>query len=430
MAITITDFISKRFNVICYVYMLMLGFIYTVFQSLFQEINVYFGLEGAFFGILITLYFLGSLFAPAIAGEISDRAGKKVTLIISCILMATGTVILSLAHSVILAGVGILVMGGGGCTFEGLLSAKITDENPNAAEKFMNFSQVFFCIGAFLGPLLSRAVKLLGGSWQIAMIASVCIFIPALISVIFLPDDKKATQTRKLAQSHVKSQAGAQEELEKAQAQDSEHEKSNKQTPEKSHDKAYSLILIKDFRFIIFFFSMLLYTGAESGVGFFITSYYNEAGFAAFGEIVLSLFWAGMIIGRLLAGILYKQSERIFTLCIISSIVFSVLLQLPWWPTIASIALFFFMGMSLSSMWPLLMAFCTLAYKRYSGTAGGLMMIGSSLGGMLLPAMIGFASSIVGVRSAFIISSSALISIMLLNYFRRKKAVLPNIGND
>ncbi|MCL2165303.1 MAG: MFS transporter [Oscillospiraceae bacterium] len=453
----ITAFFTKRFNLISFVYILTVGFVFAVYQSLLNDINEFFKLDGAFSGILITMYFVGSLFAPAVAGEVSDRAGKKVTLIAACSVMVSGIVIVSLARGVAVAGIGILLMGAGGCTFEGLLSAKITDNNPLDAEKFMNFSQVFFCIGAFLGPMLSRSVKFLGGNWQAVMIACFCIITPILVSLFWLPSDKKKLLHAEASLATMRGPGDAPGLVVKPRPDDAPDLSVTprlsdapglvvkprpddapdlsvttrlsdapglvvKPRPDDAPDKAYSLILLKDFRFIAFFLSILMYAGAEGGIGFFISSYYAEADVAVFGELALSLFWAGMIIGRLLSGVFYKHSERVIMLCLVFSTFFSVLIQLSWWPTVVSMTLFFMIGMSLSSIWPLLMAFSTLTFNQYSGTAGGLMVVGGSLGGMLLPALTGFVSNSIGVRRAFIISTFSVVSILVLNCLRRQKS--------
>ena len=371
-------FTARRFNIICFIFMLLLGLNFSVYQSLIIDINVYFGLDGASAGVLITIYFLGSLIAPALAGELSDRAGKKIVLVASCAVMIFGLVTITQAGNVIVAGIGILMTGMGGCTFEGLLSAKITDDNPHTSEKIMNFSQGFFCVGAVLGPMLSLFVKSLGGSWQMVMLIIALILLPATISLIWIPNDKKAKTDKNIS------------------------------------DKAYSLTLVKDVRFLVFFFSILLYVGAESGVGFFITGYYSEAGILDFGEIALSMFWAGMIGGRLFAGIFYKHSGKIMILCLAIAASFSLLLQFEQQPGM-SISLFFLVGLGMSAVWPLLMAFCTRTFSQYSGTAGGLMVVGASLGGMLGPALMGVLSSGIGIRKAFAVSTVAMVIILVLN---------------
>jgi len=377
---------AKKFNAICFAFMLLLGLNFSIYQSIIQDINGFFGFDGAASGIMVALYFLGALIAPGPAGELGDRTGKKMVVILSGVLMFSCILLISQARHVFILGAGILLMGASGSTLQGLLSAKIADHNPYSAKRMMNFSGCCFCVGAVVGPLLSLAIKSWGGDWQTIMLINAVIFCPGMILLLWLPKDKK-TLADKTASS-----------------------------------TAYSLELIKDVRFRIFFISIVLYVGAEVSLAFSVTTYFTEAGVAAFGEIALSLFWAGMILGRLLAGVFHKRSDLIMPLCLVFGIIFSFLLQVGP-PAIVSLVLFSLMGLSLSAVWPILMALCTQTFQRFSGTAGGLMIVGGSLGGILFPALVGVVSSGFGIRRALAIATASVALILMLNLLSRKNAM-------
>jgi len=365
--------------------MLLLGINLSAYQSIIVDINKYFGFDGASAGIFIALFFLGSLIAPAVAGELSDRMGKRVVLIFSAVVFIAGLVLVSQAWSIATTGAGVLLIGAASCTIEGLLSAKITDENPQGSEKLMNFTQLFFCVGAVMGPLLSLAVKSLGADWQVLMLVIAALFVPASISLFFIPVDK--ISERKI----------------------------------KTKEKSYSLTLIKDIKFLFFFFSMLLYVGAEAGVAFSVTGYYADIGHSFFtGEIALSLFWAGMILGRFVSGLLHKHSNKIMIVCLAASFTFSLLLQFRFQSTVST-ALFFLLGLSFSAIWPLLMAFCTQAFSKFSGTAGGLMVVGGSIGGMTLPMLMGVITNMAGAGTAMVVSTCAMFIALVLYLMSRNK---------
>jgi len=366
--------------------MLLLGINLSVYQTVLADINDFFGFEGASGGLLITLFFLGALVAPVIAGELSDRLGKKSVLIAASLIFIIGIVMVTQTTNVFICGLGVFFIGSGSCTVEGLLSAKITDENPESSEKLMNFSQLFFCVGAVLGPMLSLAARTHGADWQMIMLIVAIIFIPASFCILLLSETKK-----------------------KAIIKDKDEK-----------DSAYSMILLKDKKFLLFFFSLLLYIGAESGVAFSVTGYFTndyQNGFS--GEIALSLFWLGMIIGRFFAGVFHKISDKIMIACIVSSIIFSFLLQFQH-QVLFSVALFFLIGLSYSAIWPLLMAFCTKAFPKYSGTAGGLMVTGGALGGMSIPILMSYVANVSSIRMSFIISTCSLVIILALYLSSRR----------
>ena len=378
---------AGKFNAICYTVMFLLGLWLSVYQSVISEITDSMGTGGTFTGILIALYFFGALTVPPVAGEVSDRFGKKPVLLTAVLVMVIGIATVASTGHIVLAGLGVFLTGAGACTLEGLFSAKITDEHAENSEKIMNYSQGVFCAGAVLGPMLVLAVRVPGGVWQTSMYIIAALMAVAGGAILCLPGDNKVPERVK---------GGA----------------------------AYSFSLLRDIRFLLFFFSILLYVGAEAGVAFFITDYF-EGSTSVLGEISLSLFWGSMIIGRLIAGLLYRHSGKIMMICLFTALVFSLLLQINQ-PPFVSVCLYILIGLGMSAVWPLIMAACTRTFRSTSGTAGGLMMLGGSLGGMLIPFVIGIISSTGSVRSAILLVPAAILVTIILNLpvwrrFTRKK---------
>jgi len=364
--------------------MFLLGLFLSVYQSVIGDMSGMLGSGSELAGIMISIYFTGAFIVPIIAGELGDRIGKKNVLLAGVAVIIMGLTVAVLSHNVVLTGIGVFFMGGGACTIESLLSAKITDENPNAAEKFMNYSQVFFCLGAVLGPLLSLTVKSLGGVWQVNMYIVVFLYLIVGGFLLTIPNDRKTT-------------------LEK-----------------RTSGVSYSLTLMRDIRCLVFFFSMFLYVGGEAGVAFFVIDYFRETSVPMYGEISLSLFWASMIVGRLLAGMFYRHSGKIMAICLVVAAFFSLLLQLGQPPAV--IVFFIFMtGFGLSAVWPIIMAQCTRIFYNTSGTAGGLMTSGGALGGMLMPVFMGFLAAGGNVRNALLVVPAAMLITLILNLYLWKK---------
>ena len=367
---------GKKFNAICYTVMFLLGLWLSVYQSVVSEITGSMGSGSALTGILIALYFFGAITMPPVAGEVGDRFGKKPVLLTAVVVMIAGIVTFTSTGHIVLAGLGVFLTGAGACTLEGLFSAKITDEHADSSEKIMNYSQGFFCAGAILGPMIVLAVRVPGGVWQTSMYIIAALMAVAGGAILCLPGDKKVPGRAK---------GGA----------------------------AYSFSLMRDIRFLLFFFSILLYVGAEAGVAFFITDYF-EGSTTVLGEISLSLFWGSMIIGRLIAGLLHRHSGKIMMIGLVTAMVFSLLLQINRAPVV-SVFLYIMIGFGMSAVWPLLMAACTRAFSGTSGTAGGLMMLGGSLGGMLIPFVIGVISNAGSVRGAILLVPAAILVTIILN---------------
>jgi len=365
--------------------MLLLGLYLSVYQVVLSNITDAAGFDGAMSGVLVAIYFLGALIMPIVAGEISDRVGKKAMLLAALAVMISGILIVATTSHIVLIGLGIFFSGAGSCTIESLFSSKITDKYPQDSAKFMNYSQMFFCIGAVLGPLMSLVIKSSGGAWKTSMFIAAFLFLLAGGAVLQLPGDKNDLTENDIDRPKT----------------------------------AYSFTLVKDLRFILLFFSMLLYVGAESGLAFFTMDYYKESVSTASGEISLSLYWASMVIGRLIAGVLHRHSKKILIICLASAAVFSALLQLNL-PYMISPALFFLTGFGMSAIWPLIMSSCTQTFSSISGTAGGLMTAGGACGGMLVPFLMGLLLT-GGIRNALLVVPFCLIIPLVLIILLRRK---------
>lgn len=81
---------KTKLNIICYISMCLLGIYLSVYQNAINSIAVSYSINSTAIGFIISLHFLGSLTAPVVFGEISDRIGKKAVVVISYGIMALG----------------------------------------------------------------------------------------------------------------------------------------------------------------------------------------------------------------------------------------------------------------------------------------------------------------------------------------------------
>ena len=107
--------------------MFLLGLFLSVYQSVIGDMSGMLGSGSELAGIMISIYFTGAFIVPIIAGELGDRIGKKTALLAGVAVLIIGLTMAVLSNNVVLTGIGVFLMGGGACTIESLLSAKITD---------------------------------------------------------------------------------------------------------------------------------------------------------------------------------------------------------------------------------------------------------------------------------------------------------------
>ena len=257
------------------------------------------------------------------------------------------------------------------------------------AGPFMNGLHFFFGVGSFLVPLLiSRAAIILGqpirSYWFMAFAA-----LPAALLLIRLPGPVMPPPPA--MQTQTKTRANS------------------------------LLILVLTF----FFF---LHVGAQICFGNWIYTYTltTSSGSANMAAYLNSAFWAAITVGRLLAiPVTMRVKTSSLLLGSLIGSVASILVVLIWPASPAALWISTIgVGLSLATLYP-----STLTYigesMTLSGRITGYLFVGGSLGGMILPWLIGQLFEPVGPLSAMVIPAAALLAallvfVFLLRYLRQQ----------
>lgn len=279
---------KTRINSLCYMSMLLLGIYISVYQSIINNISKSYSINNASVGVIISLHFIGSLIAPVIFGEISDRIGKKSVVIISYNILVAGLLAVYLSDNLLLIAAGIFIIGCGFAVIEGTLSGVLSDVNTVKTSRVISISQMFFSIGAVIGPLAALLLINLSGSWKVVFLLMILSF--GLILVYFI--------RLKFGESvHIV----------------------------RSNTGLISTKLFKEKIFILLLVSMFIYVGIEEGVAFWLSTYfenlYNASQLVAY---TLSGYWASMIIGRYLASRFYDKQSLFLKGGLLTSLLFII----------------------------------------------------------------------------------------------------------
>ena len=142
-------------------------------------------------------------------------------------------------------------------------------------------------------------------------------------------------------------------------------------------------------------FILFLYVGVEMGISAWIAVYFvrvfavPEAGAA----YLVSLYWAGILIGRIGLSLFWQRSEKTLLLLLFSAfstccLVGAMVSNVAW----AAALCFFGAGLGYSVIYPLVMSVVGAAYPQQRGVAIGLAAAGGGIGMCLFPlAMSGLA---------------------------------------
>jgi FHS family glucose/mannose:H+ symporter-like MFS transporter len=325
-------------------------------------------------GILFTANFLGFIIFNVVFSMFSSRVDKRKVLIICTIIFSIFTYLFTTASTFGVLLIYMTIVGGVGGIIESLTGTMVVEINKERAGFYLNFTQVFFGIGALVGPIMAGYLDGLGYSWRIMFIATSVL---AIISAILLMIFKVEGLTR-------------QEEL---------------------HVKELGKVFrIKDFNFMII--AMILYVGAEISVwGWISTLLKNQFNITPFkSSLSVGIFWSFMIIGRLITAKLTDKMSLKNVIILLSSggTLFTFLLvfmksEISIWILLALI------GLAYSGIWATILAYGGKAAVKYSSSAYFLVVAAGGIGGMIFPYLLGILG-----KAASISVTLGSISIMML----------------
>ena len=157
---------------------------------------------------------------------------------------------------------------------------------------------------------------------------------------------------------------------------------------------------------VIFLVAAVFGIGMETGLVGLLTGFLSELrGYDAVGaKLGLVLFLSGIAAGRVLLGLL-SRSGRLLALIVAlfaAAAVISALLFAWAWPTVLNGILLFLLGLTVSSLLPLLITLTGQLYPDMSGTALGILKLGIPVGGILIPFVLSLITRLASFRSALL----------------------------
>ena len=218
---------------------------------------------------------------------------------------------------------------------------------------YLNALHFIFGIGAFFTPLIITTVLgWTGGSLSWAIWALMLLFIPGLLGLVSSPSPENPAAVKT-------------------------------ESPEKVHHVGIILLLI-----LAIFFAV----GVQIGFSGWIFSYVSESGIAdiATASRITALFWASLSLGRLIAIPISKKVAPGTMVLFNFSLLTLVVIFLLIWPThpvmmwIGAAGV----GLATSILFPTLLSYAKTLVNM-TGRVTGLLFLGSSLGMMILPLLLG-----------------------------------------
>lgn len=344
----------KRLNLVNYFVMGVLGLSFTACQTLVSRICESFLLNDAQMGMMISLFFVGMVCAALVAGELSERRGIKLAIVLGMICAIVGTLLISFSSTPAVACIGLVFSGLGFGSVESMGTNAVSAYNPEDSAKMINITMAFFSLGAVISPQLIGWYLNAGGSWRMVYLALPILIFLVLLMVLPIPFGQKPEK-----REHTEKQGGL-----------------------------VSLRLLKNPVFTLYLFMILFYVGSETGCAYWYVSYFEDTfSNPDLGQTALSVFWAMSIVARFGASLI--QNQRMLMAVGFFGAAMGILgfVLLPG--AILKLVCVAVTSLFMGPIWTGLFALGGLQHKKHSSAAFGVMMVFSSMGGVLVQPAIG-----------------------------------------
>ncbi len=347
---------------------LLLGWSSLLLPSLIRSVEHSFGRTDTDFALL---YFLSALAYGAAAfsgGFLTERIGRRIVLVLAFLLAAAGLGGQALSPAWVPFLAAAMLGGWGSGLIDGGTNALFLDVFRDARGGAMSFLHLFFGLGALIGPFCLGLAVTAGMNWRVALA------ITAVAALVVLPA---------LAWVPMPSGRIAPEQP-RARAEDMDQR-------ERSLLPFAGLAL-----------GIGLYVAAEIGVSSWLVQLLSGLS-VALATAVLSGFWGGLSLGRLLSGWVADRMDYFtFTIgCIVlASICLAGAVLAPW--LAISVLLFALTGMFFGPIFPMIMTLGGNIYPNRLAALGGSLTTAAVVGGLIYPPLMGVLESRIGLSGGMI----------------------------
>jgi FHS family glucose/mannose:H+ symporter-like MFS transporter len=354
------------------------GIVLTTLGTVLPSVMERFGIDKASAGALFLLLTFGILTGALIFGPVVDRHGYKGILVGATALIVAGLEGVAFAPSLTWLRVAVFLIGFGGGVINGGANTLVSDISGEERGPRLNLLGGFFGVGAMGVPFV---LALLTGRFSHATLfagVGALVLVPlAVIAMTSFPLPKQA-------QGFPIAAAGR---------------------------------LLRDPLMLLMGVMLFLQSGMEITVGGWTSTFVTEE--LAVPErtalILLSLYWAGMTLARLVIGTVLGGVSpfRVLYFCLTIALAGAAMLLSTHRVAIAALGIFF-LGVGFAAMFPTVLGFIGSRYAALSGTAFSAAIAMALTGGMLLPYTAGILGEEYGMRASFLIVPTALVILAAL----------------
>jgi len=317
------------------------------------------GLTLAAIGLLFPAREVGSILGNLLSGIGSDQIGRRRLVWIAALLLAAALLLVSVAKLWVFFVIGFVLVSAAQASLSTGINALIADANRASRARALNTLHGVYGVGAAVSPLIIGYGIDRGLHWRWALAGTGLVwFIYSLIARRFARTDRP----------------------------DEQHAKPQRR----------DLGMLRQGPFLALFLIAFVYNGvAWSLLGWIAIFMQQSAGFSTFVSVsMISVFYVALTIGRFLCA---AYAERFGYATILLVLAIGITLTYPLvvlgnslWVVIGV----FLTGLSLSGLFPTVLAYGARLYPEQTGTVTGTLSVAMTLGSMAPPLWTGVIASL------------------------------------
>jgi len=351
--------ISKKIliNISCFSGALIFGMSLVMSSPILIEISQSIGRNIETMGSIFPFFYTGFILGSLLSSTIVNHWGRKRSLTIFYFLIFISSLGMLLVSGYLLFIIIFSLIGLCGGFIESLTSSIVLEINKKNEGLYLNLTQVFFGLGAFIGPLIPTFIIDRGLNWKYSYAILSLICLVNLIFFLFLniPDAgyKKAIGSIKAFKSVL----------------------------------SYNGIV-----FFILVFAIFFYVSAEIGIAFWLPTFLrlNKLFSSTLASQVLAFFWLSFVFGRFFIGLLSKKVKILNILIVITTLSIPfILMGIYAENKFLIIFAFILTGLLFSGIWPLIVSFGGLNFSSQRDFVVSILIMAGGVGGLFSPWLIG-----------------------------------------
>jgi fucose permease len=343
---------------------LLIGWVGLLVPALIRSIELDFDQTDAGLGLFYFLNAVAYATGSLGGGIVTERLGRRTVLVLAALLLLAGLAMLGTIPIWAVFLLAAVPAGLGAGAIDGGANGLILDLFPSSRGRALNTLHLFFSVGALSSPLVVGRLVEMGVAWQAIVLGTAVVAVPVavLLALVPLPHGR--------------------------------HVKTNVEGEPAPGRLAFRWPLI------VLEISIACYVASEIGVSSWLVRFLEEAPLAL-ATTSLSLFWAGLALGRLISARISDRFDHLVFATVSAAVAGFAVIAAVLVPSIgASIVLFTVAGFASGPVFPLIVAIGGERHPGRSAAVSGFLTGAAVVGSVIYPPIMGFLSVNVGLAVA------------------------------